>query len=180
MPSIFGRRKLLIAMIHAPASPGLPGHPGVRAALDSVLAEARLYREAGVEAILLENMHDFPCVGEQEQGPELLSYMTLLADALRRETGPDCLLGLQILFAGNRNALAVARSAGLDFIRAEGWLYAHVSDKGFLDAQAGRVKRYQSEIGAENVAIFTDVKKKHASHALTADLRWIMNRPKCF
>ena len=170
MTELYGRSKLLIAMIHAPASPGLPEHPGVQAALDAVLAEARLYREAGVEAILLENMHDFPCVGEDEQGPELVAYMTLLAGALRREVGKDCVLGLQVLFAGNRNALAVARTAGLDFIRAEGWLYAHVSDKGFLDAQAGRVKRYQSEIGAEKIAIFTDVKKKHASHALTADL----------
>lgn len=170
MPELLGRNKVLIAMLHVPASPGLPGHPGMAAAVASVLAEARSYREAGVDALLLENMHDFPCVGEDEQGPELVAYMTLLADALRREVGPQFPLGIQILFAGNLGALAVARAAGLDFIRAEGWLYAHVSDKGILDAQAGRVKRYQSEIGAEDVAIFTDVKKKHASHAMTADL----------
>ena len=38
--------------------------------------------------------------------------------------------GIQILAAGNKEALAVAKAAELDFIRAEGFVFAHVADEG--------------------------------------------------
>jgi membrane complex biogenesis BtpA family protein len=67
-------------------------------------------------------------------------------------------------------SLAVAVAAGCEFIRAEGWTHAHISDKGVATASAGDVIRYRYHIGASDVAIFADVRKKHASHAITADL----------
>jgi hypothetical protein len=161
--------KSLVVMLHVPASPGLPGHPGMEEACRRVREEAALCRDAGANALLLENMHDFPCIREEEMGPEIPAYLTLLAREVRREC-PDLPLGIQVLFAASRVALSVAKAVGLDFVRAEGWLYAHVSDKGLLDAQAGGLFRYRREIGAESVAIFTDIQKKHASHALTSDL----------
>lgn len=50
---------------------------------------------------------------------------------------------------------------GLDFIRAEGFVFAHVADEGLLNAGAGDLLRYRKQIGAEHVQIFTDIKKKH-------------------
>lgn len=50
---------------------------------------------------------------------------------------------------------------GLDFIRAEGFVFSHVADEGFLDACAGDLLRYRKQIGADHVQIFTDIKKKH-------------------
>lgn len=50
---------------------------------------------------------------------------------------------------------------GLDFIRAEGFVFSHVADEGLLDACAGRLLRYRRSIGAGHVMIFTDIKKKH-------------------
>jgi len=167
---VLGRRRPLLAMLHVPPSPGVEGHPGVEAAVDTVLNEARLYREAGLSALMIENMHDFPCLREEDTGPELPAYLTRLGSELRRELGEGFLLGAQVLFAASRTALAVAQAAGLDFIRAEGWIYGHLSDKGWIDGQAGPVRRYQHRIGAGEVAVFTDIKKKHASHAATADL----------
>lgn len=37
-------------------------------------------------------------------------------------------------------------------------------------AEAGGLLRYRRAIGAEHIAVFTDVWKKHAAHAITADL----------
>src|SRR5262249_4931376 len=37
-------------------------------------------------------------------------------------------------------------------------------------AEAGPLLRYRRQIGAEHIRIFADVKKKHAAHALTADV----------
>lgn len=53
--------KPIVAMIHVGA---LPGTPGQRKILDEIVAdardEARLYRDAGVNCLMLENMHDVP------------------------------------------------------------------------------------------------------------------------
>jgi len=39
-----------------------------------------------------------------------------------------------------------------------------------MDADAGTLLRYRKNIGADAIAIFTDIKKKHSSHALSADV----------
>lgn len=57
--------------------------------------------------------------------------------------------------------LPVWMVAGLDFIRAEGFVFSHVADEGLLDACAGDLLRYRKNIGADRVLIFTDIKKKH-------------------
>lgn len=174
---VLGIDKPVIAMLHLPPSPGVAGFPGLMAALETLRAELQVYLAAGVDALLLENMHDFPCLPEREMGPEVPAYLARLAaaargmaDELTGGTARPLPIGIQVLFAANRTAVAVALAAGLQFVRAEGWTHAHISDKGFLDAQAGRVKRYQHAIGAEGIQIFADIKKKHASHAITADL----------
>lgn len=46
-------------------------------------------------------------------------------------------------------------------IRAENFVFASVADEGWSEACAGPLLRYRKMIGAENVAIFTDIKKKH-------------------
>jgi len=51
--------------------------------------------------------------------------------------------------------------AGLDFIRCEGFVFSHIGDEGWIDAEAGSLLRYRKMIDAENVLIFTDIKKKH-------------------
>jgi membrane complex biogenesis BtpA family protein len=66
--------------------------------------------------------------------------------------------------------MAVAHAANLDFIRAEGYAYAHVADEGLIQASAAKLLRYRRMIGATHVQVWTDVKKKHAAHAITADV----------
>ena len=61
---LFGCEKPIIAMLHLPPSPGVAGHPGIMAAVDAMRSDLQTYLAAGVDALLLENMHDFPCVGE--------------------------------------------------------------------------------------------------------------------
>jgi predicted TIM-barrel enzyme len=56
--------------------------------------------------------------------------------------------------------LAAANSAGLDFIRTEGFVFAHVADEGLIESDAGELLRYRKQIDGENILIFTDIKKK--------------------
>ena len=89
-------------------------------ACDEIVAaarrEARLYQEAGVNCLMLENMHDVPYL-RGAVGPEIVAAMTMVASAIRAET--DLPIGLQILAAADLEAIAVAHAAGLDFIRTE-------------------------------------------------------------
>ncbi|MCP4549956.1 MAG: BtpA/SgcQ family protein [bacterium] len=174
MIRLFGIERPVIAMLHLPASPGVEGFTGIAAAIDRLKSDLDAYLAADVDALLLENMHDFPCIREGEMGPEIPAYLTRLALEVRRladeRTKIPLPIGLQVLFAANRTALAVVQAADMQFIRAEAWTHAHVSDKGIIDAQGGRVKRFQHRIGANSIQVFTDIKKKHASHALTADI----------
>lgn len=167
--ALFEKPKPVIAMIHTGPSPGVPGFICIQSAVERAVAEAEVYLAAGVDGILIENMFDFPCVHEREMGPEVAASLTRVAYAVKRRARYTP-VGLHVLFQGNKTALAVAQAAGCDFIRAEGWTYAHVSDKGIAEASAGAVLRYRQHIGAHHLPVFADIKKKHASHALTADL----------
>ena len=78
--------------------------------------------------------------------------------------------GAQILAGANKQALAAALASGIDFIRAEGYVFAHVADEGIIESNAGELLRYRKQIGADNILVFTDIKKKHSSHSITADV----------
>jgi predicted TIM-barrel enzyme len=166
---LFGERSpAVIGMIHVRALPGAPGHAGgMGPILDQALAEAEIYRACGLQALMIENMHDVPYV--RRPGPEVLAAMAVLAREVKR-AHPAVPLGIQILAGANREALSAALAAGADFIRAEGFVFGHVADEGYIDACAGDLLRHRSAIGAEHIAIFTDIKKKHSAHAVTADV----------
>eukprot|EP00727_Mastigamoeba_balamuthi_P014188 m51a1_g9392 hypothetical protein (679) ;mRNA; f:256711-259848 len=157
-------KKGIIAMVHLDA---LPGTPKSRMTVDQITAKAvsevAIYKGAGVDAIMVENMHDVPYLN-QCAGPEVVATMAVVSrEVARAANGLPC--GVQ-----NKEAIAVAQAAGLQFIRAEGFVFGHVADEGYIDSCAGGLLRYRRAVGAENVRVFTDIKKKHSSHAVTADV----------
>ncbi|KAI9517811.1 hypothetical protein NQZ68_000980 [Dissostichus eleginoides] len=167
--NLFGRLKsVVIGMIHVKALPGTPlGCMKMSRITEEACREAEIYRDAGIGAVVIENMHDIPY--SFSVGPEVTACLTAVCSAVRNIC-PQLPLGVQILSSANQQALAVALASGLDFIRAEGFVFSHVADEGLLNACAGDLLRYRKQIGAEHVQIFTDIKKKHSSHALTSDV----------
>lgn len=156
-------------MVHVGALPGTPRHDKpLSTIVQQAVQEAQLLASAGFDAVIVENMHDVPYLLRQV-GPEIIAAMTVVATAVRAAV--DLPLGVQVLAGANQAALAVAHSAGAQFIRAEGFVFAAVADEGLLEtADAGPLLRYRRAIGAQDVAILVDVKKKHSAHALTGDL----------
>jgi hypothetical protein len=116
---------------------------------------------------MIENMHDTPYLRGQV-GPEIVAAMAIIGRAVKDTAKLPC--GVQILAGANLEAMAVAHAAGLDFIRAEGFAFAHVADEGFIQSSAAELLRFRRNIGADRVQVWTDVKKKHSSHAITADV----------
>ncbi len=166
--SIFKKDKSVIGMVHVQALPGTPKHQfSVQQIIDLALEEALIYKKAGIDSIMIENMHDIPYL-KNGVGHEVSTAMTLIAHYIKKET--QLPIGIQILAGANKEALAVAKAANIDFIRAEGFVFAHTADEGIIEAQAGELLRYRKNIEAKQVAIFTDIKKKHSAHALTQDV----------
>jgi uncharacterized protein len=163
-----GSPRALIGMLHVGA---LPGTPLARMSLDAIveqaIAEARVYRDEGFTAIAIENMHDRPYL-RGGVGPEIVAAMTAIAREVKREVPLP--LGMQILAGANREALAAAHAGGADFVRVEGFVYAHVADEGLIESCAGELLRYRRQIGAERLLVLADIKKKHSAHAITADV----------
>lgn len=166
--SLFAAAQPVIAMIHLGA---LPGTPASRRSLREIEAqavkEAVLYRKAGVHGLMLENMHDTPYLRGQV-GPEIVAAMAVVARAVKDASRLPC--GVQVLAAANQQAIAVAQAADLEFVRAEGFAFAHVADEGLIQSSAADLLRYRRAIGADRVQVWADVKKKHSSHAITADV----------
>ena len=168
MTSLFPQSKTVIGVIHVGALPGTPrGELSVKELVRQAREEAKVYRECGVDGVIIENMHDVPYL-KGEVGPEIVAAMAIIGDEVKTECGLP--VGVQILAGANIEAMAVAHAAGLDFIRAEGYAYAHVADEGIIEASAAKLLRYRKLIGAEHVQVWTDVKKKHSAHAITADV----------
>lgn len=168
MASLFPHPKPVIGVIHVGALPGTPrSSRSVTELVSQAKGEARIYKECGVDGVIIENMHDVPYL-KGEVGPEIVAAMTAIGVEVKSESGLP--VGIQILAGANIEAMAVARAASLDFIRAEGYAYAHVADEGIIEASAAKLLRYRRMIGAERVQVWADVKKKHAAHSITADV----------
>lgn len=166
--SIFKKEKPIIGMVHVQALPGTPKNRlDTSKIIDEALKEARLYKKAGIDSIMIENMHDVPYL-KGKVGHEISSLMALIAYLIKQETNLP--VGIQILAGANKEALAAAKASNIDFIRAEGFVFAHTADEGIIEAQAGELLRYRKMIDANSIAIFTDIKKKHSSHAITQDI----------
>jgi len=165
---IFNVPKPIIGMIHVEALPGTPNYKGsVKNIISKALEEAEIYYKAGIDSIAIENMHDVPYL-KNRVGHEVSSLMSIIANEIKNYTKLP--VGIQILAGASKEALAAAYSAGIDFIRAEGFVFAHVADEGLIESNAGEILRYRKQIGADNILVFTDIKKKHSSHSITNDV----------
>lgn len=159
-------RAALVGMVHLLPLPGSPGWAGsMRAVLDAARRDASALLEGGCDALLVENMGDLPYLRGRVE-PETTAAMALATAAVSALGAPT---GVQVLAGANREALGVALAAGAGWIRVEAFAYAHVADEGWMDACAGPLLRARAALRAE-VAVWADVQKKHAAHAVTADL----------
>jgi len=168
MMGLVGAKRALVGMIHVRALPGTPrASLSMEQVVEYAVTEARIYRAAGFNALMIENMHDVPYL-KRNVGPEITAAMAVVAREIKKETSLP--LGVQILAGANEAALAVAVASGADFVRAEGFVFAHVADEGLIESDAGTLMRYRKAIGADRVRVFADIKKKHSAHAVTSDV----------
>ncbi|GAB1598195.1 uncharacterized protein F13E9.13, mitochondrial-like isoform X1 [Argonauta hians] len=162
-------KSVIIGMIHVKPLPGTPlNRSGMSDIIEKACLEADIYNRANVDGIMLENMHDIPYLHSRAVGPEVVSAMSVVTNEVKKIFNKKP-IGIQILAGANEAALAVCKATGANFIRAEGFIFSHVADEGIMNACAGPLLRYRQQLSAEDILIFTDIKKKHSSHSITED-----------
>lgn len=169
LQAIFGRRKVVIGMVHLLALPGSPAYDG--AGMDDLVSfalnEAARLQRGGVDGVMVENHGDIPFAKPDQLGPETASCMAVITDAVRRSTGLP--VGVNVLANAAHQAIAVAKASGAAFVRVNQWANAYVANEGLLDGLAGSAARYRAFLHARQIRIFADVHVKHGAHAITAD-----------
>lgn len=169
MTNNVSKKPRIIGCIHTLPLPGAAGYSGnISEIVDIAVKEAIIYVQSGFDAIILENMHDTPYLNGHVY-PETIAAMTAIACAVRKAL-PDFPLGIQILAGANREALSVAIAAKLNFLRVEGFCFAHIADEGLISSSAAELIRLRDYLKAKDIKIFADIKKKHSAHAITSDV----------
>ena len=164
----FLSKKTLIGMVHLRALPGTPLNKlNIEQITQIAIEETEIYMKYDIDAIIVENMFDVPYLN-REVGPEIVSIIAVICSKIKQMFKKP--VGIQILGGCNKYSLAAAYASGCDFIRAEGFVFSHIGDEGFMNSDAGELLRYRKSIGADNIKVFTDIKKKHSSHSITSDL----------
>src|ERR1700733_5562588 len=159
---MFGKKCAIIGVIHVSPLPGAAGYGGsVGAILQTALADALKYQKSGVDALLVENMHDVPYLNGFVE-PETTAAMAVICKSIKAETGWP--VGVQLLAAANLEALGVAVAADLDFLRVEGFVYAHVGDEGIHESCAAQLIRRRANLQATKTEILAYIKKTHSAH----------------
>ena len=151
---IFGVDKPLIAMCHLPGLPGRPRHDvsrGMDAIVEPITRDVIALQDAGVDGLLFCNENDIPY--QLRVGPEIVAAMAAaVARVLPQVRLP---FGVNLLW-DPAASLAVARATGAAFVR-EVFTGAFEGDTGLITPVFGELAAYRHNIGADGVAIFTNI-----------------------
>ena len=155
-------RPRLVGVVHLPPLPGSP-----RSALscleigESAVRDARAMESAGFDAVILENFGDAPFFADQVPAVTV-SAMAVCAVAVRSAC-PGLALGINVLRNDALAALSVAITVGAAFIRVNVHTGARVTDQGVIQGRAAETLRARRALGAESVAVWSDVDVKHSA-----------------
>jgi predicted TIM-barrel enzyme len=84
------KKKMIIGMIHVDALPGTPNNKySISQIISKAVQEAKLYEQHGLDAIILENMHDVPYLN-RNVGPEITASMAVVAAEVKKNISIPC------------------------------------------------------------------------------------------
>lgn len=153
------RRGLVIGMVHCLPLPGSPGFQGdMGTIIRQALMDAQTLEEAGVDALMVENMGDGPF--NQYLNKAQLAALATVTALIRTER--NCPLGVNAAFSDAEAALAIARACSCSFIRVPVFNEARIYGGRILEPTAQHLIQLKSELQAENIAIMADLQVKHS------------------
>lgn len=170
LQELFGTNKPVIGVIHLLPLPGSHRYAGdMESVFERAEQEAAALASGGVNGIIIENFFDAP-FAKSTVDVSTACALALVAQRLRAITQVP--LGINVLRNDGRTALAIAATAGAQFIRINVYTGAMLTDQGIIEGEAHDLLNYRRFLGGKRIRILADVMVKHA-HPLTpfADIR---------
>jgi uncharacterized protein len=127
--------------------------------LETARRDAVAWASGGADALIVENFGDVP-FRKGPAGPETIAAMTLAVSVVIAETGLP--VGVNVLRNDVEGAVAIAAAAGGQFVRANVYAGAAVTDQGLIEGRADAVQALIRRLGAP-IAVWADVDVKHAA-----------------
>jgi uncharacterized protein len=152
----------VVGVVHLPPLPGSARGGSARRSgdvLDVARRDADAWASGGASALIVENFGDVPFVRD-DVAPYVVAAMTLVVDAVRRDTGLP--VGVNVLRNDVLAAIGVAALAGGSFVRANVYVGAALTDQGVIEGRAHDAQALIRRLDAP-VAIWADIDVKHAA-----------------
>ncbi|MFH1426439.1 MAG: BtpA/SgcQ family protein [Candidatus Kerfeldbacteria bacterium] len=155
--SIFGTHYPFIGMVHLLPTVGYDDHPGMYDFIAHAVAEAKALEAGGVHGVLVENDRDHPhtILVSDDQKKCILEAVKAVRAAVSVPVGVDVLLN------DWKAALDIAKEGGGRYVRIDVFVDRVSCDQGVIEPEADAIIAYRKKIGAEDVALFTDIQVKH-------------------
>ena len=172
-----GRCKPLIGVVHLPPLPGSPGYRKLRypssngklwsfeEIVDFAVNQSSIYREAGFDAVILENYGDKPYSPRVDKGQ--VAAMATIARVVAKEV--DIIVGVNLLRNSGYESVYAAYISGASLVRINNLCEVRVSPEGLLAPVARQVARALQELDAYSMAyngklnIIADTDVKHSA-----------------
>lgn len=148
----------LIGMVHLLPLVGAPRAVPMKDVIARALADARILRDAGFDAVMIENFGDapfFPGRVPAETVAAMTAAIARVSDEVRLP------IGVNVLRNDGLSALAIAAAVGAGFVRINVLTGAMVTDQGLIEGNAHEIARARAKL-CPGVHVFADVLVKHA------------------
>jgi membrane complex biogenesis BtpA family protein len=152
----------IVGVIHLPPLPGSARGSSARdmhGILESVRRDTAAWAIGGADALIVENFGDVP-FRKGAVGPETVAAMTVAVSLASAESGLP--VGVNVLRNDVEAAVAIAALAGGQFVRANVYAGAAVTDQGLIEGRADAVQALVRRLDAP-ISVWADIDVKHAA-----------------
>jgi membrane complex biogenesis BtpA family protein len=155
LKQIFGKKKLLIGMIHLAPLPGFEGHAGMEYVFERALADLKILEEAGFDGAMVENIDD-PCyIGTPEYLKKAMKEA--VSEVIKNSHIP---IGMEIIY-DMPATVQIACETGCDFVRLDVYADKVKTRWGIIPESHEEVNKTLKSAKYKPL-VFADVHVKHA------------------
>ena len=157
---LFGRRKVLIGVLHLRPLPGAPLYDGdMEKVYEHALGELEVFKRHALDSVIVENFRDMPYFPGRVPAETVAAMAALSREVVRAAGMP---VGVNVLRSDGEAAVAVAAASGAHYVRVNVHMGAVAADQGIVQGSSQLSVRLRSALKSR-VLIFADVGVKHAA-----------------
>lgn len=158
---VFRNRSVLaISGLRLPPATGFRGHLGLKQTVEILKENLTKLRNTGINGVILESYLDKPHKIFYDD-KKLLDYYLNLATIAKKESKGKFKVGINLILFDVYGALAIAKSAGLDFVAVDEFVNpvecskeeANFDYSFIFDPKPTSVRDFQRDINAENILV---------------------------